>query len=299
MNAEEFGVTLGKVDACIEEFIAGKRSQVDSFVQNHFSLQETWKLQKKSVALDIVLYPLNTLWSIPYLTIKKSVEVIDKLGWAPITKSLDYIPSGFKTRYQKQTEALITKDFMSSQAANDLVRSLEHSAGISKILSPTELTEIEIKISNLITKEIDNHTSSQILITDLTTSAITLLAGKWMFGDGNISVLGMGRKIARKFANDKASEKFFLGKKAGTVFYKAFPVAPTKSQIYFAAASIGLMLTIFSLAAAVLSDPLRKKLGLHHKKLNTLVNNLEEKIFILVKAELKHSAANFSLKKAS
>jgi hypothetical protein len=153
--------------------------------------------------------------------------------------------------------------------------------------SPATLTELEYKISTLIKKEIDNHTSSQILVTDLITSAVTLLAGKWMFGDGNLSIMGMGNKMARKFANEKASEKFFLGKHAGSVFYKAFPVAPTKTQIYIATASIGVLLTVFSLAAAVLSDPLRKKLGLHHKKLNALLESLEEKIFLLVKAELK------------
>ena len=287
MNSEEFGATLGKVDTCIEEFIASKKAGVNSFVEGHFSLQETWQLQKSSVALDIIFYPLNTLWSIPYLTIKKTVETIDKLGWGSINKSLNYIPSGFKTRYQKQTEDLITTHLLSTSAAKDLLQALDKSARISNALSPATLTELEYKISTLIKKEIDNHTSSQILVTDLITSAVTLLAGKWMFGDGNLSIMGMGNKMARKFANEKASEKFFLGKHAGSVFYKAFPVAPTKTQIYIATASIGVLLTVFSLAAAVLSDPLRKKLGLHHKKLNALLDSLEEKIFLLVKAELK------------
>lgn len=289
MNSDEFGTTLGKVDACIEEFIASKRADIDSFVQNHFSLQETWQLQKSTVALDIVFYPLNALWSIPYLTIKKSVEIIDKLGWASINRSLNYIPSGFKTRYQKQTEDLITKNFINTSAAKDLLKAIDQSARISSSMSPTALTELEYKISALIKKEIDNHTSSQILVTDLITSIVTLLVGKWMFGDGNLSIMGMGSKIARKFANEKASEKFFLGKHAGSFFYKAFPVAPTKTQIYIATASIGLLLTVFSLATAILSDPLRKRLGLHHKKLNTLLDSLEEKIFLLVKAELKRA----------
>jgi len=246
-------------------------------------------LQKSTVALDIIFYPLNTLWSIPYLTIKKTVEIIDKLGWASINKSLNYIPSGFKTRYQKQTEDLITKNLISTSAAKDLLQAIDQSTGISNSMSPAALTELEYKISALIKKEIDNHTSSQILVTDLITSAVTLLAGKWMFGDGNLSIMGMGSKMARKFANEKASEKFFLGKHAGSVFYKAFPVAPTKTQIYIATVSIGLLLTVFSLAAAVLSDPLRKRLGLHHKKLNALMDSLEEKIFLLVKSELKRA----------
>ncbi|MGE5084697.1 MAG: DUF6635 family protein [Bacillota bacterium] len=291
MNSEEFGATLGNVDACIEEFFASKRADIDSFVQNHFSLQETWQLQKSTVALDIVFYPLNTLWSIPYLTIKKTVEIIDKLGWASINSSLNYIPSGFKTRYQKRTEDLITKNLISTSAAKDLLQAIDQSARISNSMSPTALNDLEYKISALIKKEIDNHTSSQILVTDLITSAATLLAGKWLFGDSNLSIMGMGSKMARKFANEKASERFFLGKHAGSVFYKAFTVAPTKTQIYIATASIGLLLTVFSLAAAVLSDPLRKRLGLHQKKLNALMDSLEEKIFLLVKAELKRETA--------
>lgn len=292
MNTEEFGLALGKIDTTIETFIATKKAKIDSFVQNHFSLQETWQLQKTSMAFDIILYPLNTLWSIPYLTIKKSVEVADKLGWASANKSLNHLPSGFKTRYQKQTELLIAKNLISSNAAHELIEQLKDSSALSKSLNPEQIADLQQKISTLIKNEIDNHTSSQVLVTDLVASAVTLLAGKWIFGDSSLSITDMGSKMARKFANEKASDNFFLGKNVGSVFYNAFPVAPTKTQILFATLSIGLLLTIFSIAAAVLSDPLRKKWGLHHKKLNFLLNTLEEKIFLLVKSELKRSAAS-------
>lgn len=294
MNTEEFGLMLGKIDTSIESFFAAKKAKIDSFVQNHFSLQETWQLQRTSMAFDIVLYPLNTLWSIPYLAIKKSVEIADKLGWASANKSLNYLPSGFKTRYQKQTELLIAKNLISSNAAHELIEQLKDSSALSKSLKPEGIADLEQKISILIKSEIDNHTSSQVLVTDLVISAVTLLAGKWIFGDGSLSIMDMGSKMARKFANEKASDNFFLGKHVGSAFYNAFPVAPTKTQIFFATFSIGLLLTIFSIAASVLSDPLRKKLGLHHKKLNFLLNTLEEKIFLLVKAELKRSAASES-----
>jgi len=292
MNAEEFGLTLGKIDTTIESFIATKKAKIESFVQNHFSLQETWQLQRTSVAFDIILYPLNTLWSIPYLAIKKSVEVADKLGWASANKFLNYLPSGFKTRYQKQTELIITNSLISSNAGHELIEQLKDSSALSKSLNPDEIANLEQKISALIKTEIDNHTSSQVLVTDLVTSFVTLLAGKWIFGDGSLSIMDMGSKMARKFANEKASDNFFLGKRVGSAFYNAFPVAPTKTQIFLATLSIGLLLTVFSIAAAVLSDPVRKKLGLHHKKLNSLLETLEEKIFLLVKSELKRSAAS-------
>jgi len=132
----------------------------------------------------------------------------------------------------------------------------------------------------------------------LTSSVITLLAGRLFFGDGSLNVFGLGSRIARKMAHDNAADNFFLGKGLGSVFYKVVPVEPSKTQIFLATLGVGLLLTGFSLFAAVMSDPLRKKLGLHKKKLSTLLQNLEERLFLIIKDEIKQScSATKSLKR--
>lgn len=278
---------LGVIDECIENYIRDCRQKVDPFIANHFSLQETIAGQKKSLIKDLLFYPLNALWSIPYVSTKKTIETLDKLGWAKLNNVLEILPSGIKTESQKETEKWILHEILGGP--DQLLMALKKNANLENLLEPAELSSLEKQIRLEITKEIEKYTSSQGLISDLASSVVTLLVGHYYFGDDSLGILGMGNHIARKMARDRAADNFFLGKGLGNVFYKIAPVEPSRSQIFWATLGVGLLLTFFSLSIAVASNPLRKKLGLHSKKLHLLLDTLEEKVFITTKNELKRS----------
>lgn len=286
MEEQNLALVLGALDECIEKYTEDRKSRVDDFIDRHFSVQETLEIQKKTFHIDLVFNPLNALWSIPYLTLKKSVETLDKLGWAKLTPVMDKIPSGIKTGYQKEIEKLIATELLDYNA---LVAELRQHPGLNKLITTSELRLNEFKIKAQISKEIDKYSSSQSMITDLSGSVMALLMGWYFFGDRTLGVLGMGNRIARKMAHDKAASGFVFGEKLGSTFYNVFPPEPTRAQVYLATFGIGILLTGFSVFAAVMSDPLRKNLGLHKKKLNELIENLEEKLFLQIKKEVKTS----------
>lgn len=99
MTENQISITL---EECIEKYIQERRSRVGSFVASHFSLQETIHIQKKFFFVDLLLNPLNAAWSFPYLFTKKIVESVDKLGWDKLNPLFTLLPSGIKTRYQKE-----------------------------------------------------------------------------------------------------------------------------------------------------------------------------------------------------
>ncbi|WP_413288632.1 DUF6635 family protein [Bdellovibrio sp. HCB337] len=286
-DSSDYSHSLGVVDECIETYIRECRQKVDPFVANHFSLQEAVDVQKKSLAADLIFYPINALWSIPYVSTKKTVETLDKLGWAKLNPLLEILPTGFKTRPQKEIEKWIEEELLGGR--EPLLQSLKTKANLNDLLTPEELLLLEGQIQSEISKEVDKYTSSQGLISDLASSVATLVVGRYYFGDDSIGILGMGNHIARKMARDRAADNFFLGKGLGSAFYKVVPVEPSRTQIFWATLGVGLLLTIFSLGIAMISNPLRKKLGLHNKKLHLLLDGLEEKIFFLTRNALKRS----------
>lgn len=151
------------------------------------------------------------------------------------------------------------------------------------------LTLNEKHIEAEIRKEVEKYSSSQTMITDLSGSVMTLLIGWYFFGDKTLGVFGIGDRIARKMAHDKAASGFVFGEQLGSVFYNTFPPEPTKTQVYLITIGVGVLLTAFSLLAAVMSDPLRKHLELHKRNLNNLIESLEEKLFLQIKKEIKRS----------
>lgn len=276
MEEKNLAAILGSVDQCIETYTDDRKKRVDDFIHRHFSIQETLEIQKKTFSLDLLFNPLNALWSIPYLSLKKTVETLDKLGWTNLTATMEKIPSGIKTGYQKRIETLIATELIDHHAL--ILELRKHGLKLN-----------EKHIEAMIKKEIDKYSCGQNLITDLSGTVMTLLMGWYFFGDKTLGVFDIGNRLARKMANDKAASGFVFGEKLGSAFYNVFPVAPTQTQIYLTTLGVGVLLTALSLITATLSDPLRKNLGLHQKNLNNLIDNLEEKLFLQIKKEIKLS----------
>lgn len=276
---------LGAIDDCIEKFAADRKRHIAPFIERHFSVSEAIQIQKRHLPLDLLLSPVNALWSIPYLMLKKAVETSDKMGWPALNPIIDFLPASFKTGYQKDIEKLIATELVGEGILMDYVRK-------DPVLGPMVASgAVELnrrKIHSEVLKEIEKYTSSQAMINDICSSLLTLAAGWVYFGDKSLGVVGLGSRIAGKLAREKASSNFFLGEKVGSVFYGVFPPAPTNTQVVMATLAVGTLLTVCSLLVSVLSDPARKRFGLHDKKLHALVDNLEEKLFIALKKDLKN-----------
>lgn len=278
---------LCAIDDCIEKFTADRKQNISPFIEKHFTVSETLQIQKRHLPLDLILSPVNALWSIPYLVVKKAVETSDKMGWPALNPIIDILPASFKTGYQKDIERLIATELIGEGILIDYIRK-DPVLGPMVASGAVELDQRRIRTEVL--KEIEKYTSSQAMISDICSSLLTLAAGWIYFGDKSLGVLGLGSRFARKIARENASSNFFLGEKVGSVFYGVFPPAPTNTQIVLATFAVGALLTVCSLFVSVMIDPARKRFGMHDKKLHALVDNLEERLFISLKKDLKKQA---------
>lgn len=95
------------LEDCLDRYMAERRSRITPFVDRHFPLEETIAIQKRSFLSDLLCYPINTLWAIPYVFIKKTGDSLDKLGWAAAQSLVSIVPSGMKRRYQLEMEPLL------------------------------------------------------------------------------------------------------------------------------------------------------------------------------------------------
>jgi hypothetical protein len=290
----QISITL---EECIEKYIQERRSRVSPFVASHFSLQETIQIQKKSFLLDLLLNPLNAAWSFPYLFTKKIVESVDKLGWNKLNPFFTLLPSGVKTRYQKEIETLIMSELLEwspNQGAqkNAFLAIMEKDPVLAKFLKAEKFSSQDLIGNKQFHEAVEANSASRVMISDLAGSFMTLLAGWLFFGDQSLGVVGIGNRIAHRIARDKAASNFFFGRGLGSAFYNAFPPEPSASQVALATLLVGLMLTFFSLVASVLSDPLRKKTGLQEKKLHALLDDLEERLLIQLKRQFKNAFKN-------
>jgi hypothetical protein len=297
MEKTELAQSMMALEECINRYTERCRSRVNAFSEQHFSLKETIGIQKKHFLSDILLNPINSLWAIPYLTLKKVFETLDKMGWGHLTSFFDRVPSNLKTRYQKDIEWIIATELLEWPYDNGVQHSEKHGLweefendpAIRKLIASGKLSRDHL-LSVDLKAELNKFSASRALVGDLAGSAGSLAMGWIFFNDRNLGVGGLGDRIARKMAHDNASSHFLFGKKMGATFYNLFPPQPTKGQIIIATVAVGLLLTAFSLVTSVLSDPVRKNLGLQKRKMDSLIDDLEKILILDLRKKVKGDA---------
>lgn len=295
MNDLQTASAILALEECIEQYVADCRARVDGFVEGHFSLQETVALQKQSLMSDLICYPVNALWAIPSLFLKKVIEVPVKLGWRSGTDLIGLLPGGMKTRYQKEVERLIAVELLEwpctmgarRASANGLIDRIRKHKQLGPLLASDVLSDEAMREFSDVPRLIADHSSSRALVLDTAATVLTLAAGWLFFGDHSLGIAGIGDQIARKRAKDRAASTFILGSSLGSAFYSVFPPKPSFWQVVGATLLVGLFVTAMSLLVGLLSDPCLKRAGLQHARLHQLIDAVEDCLHRQLRTRLK------------
>jgi hypothetical protein len=106
----------------------------------------------------------------------------------------------------------------------------------------------------------------------------TLSAGALAVRRLTPGALSLGPSLATIIAQQTAVAAFPLGETLGGLWYGLFPAAP--SALLVGALTGGLLAatTVASAFAGVVADPLQRRLGLHQRRLNKMLDALERQM---------------------
>jgi hypothetical protein len=295
MNDQQTATAILALEECIDQYIAECRGRVDGFVERHFSLHETIALQKQSLVSDVLCHPINALWSIPSLFLKKLIEVPVKLGWRSGTGLIALVPTGLKTRYQKEIEQLIATELLDwpcaigdrRSAPNGLLERMKRHKQVGPLLASGALPDEALRELSDIPRFVAEHSAGRIVVLDTAATVLTLAAGWLFFGDHSLGISGIGNVLARNRAKEEASSTFIFGSSLGSAFYSVFPPNPSYWQVAGATLIVGLAVTVMSLLVGLLSDPCLKRVGFQHARLNVLIDAIEDCLHRQVRKRLK------------
>jgi len=302
MNDQQTASAILAIEECIEQYIAECRSRVDGFVDRHFSLQETIALQKQSLMSDLLCHPVNALWTIPSLFLKKLLEIPVKLGWRSGADLMTLLPTGIKTRYQIEIERLIATELLDwprtmgdrRVSSNGFLERIKHHEQVGPLLASSSLSDEALRHLSDIPRLIAEHSASRALVFDTTATVLTLATGWLFFGDHSLGISGIGDQIARNRAKDRAASTFMLGSSLGSAFYSVFPPKPSFWQVMGATLTVGLFVTGMSLLVGMLSDPCLKRIGFQHTQLNLLIDGVEDCLHRQLRKHLKPALKQFA-----
>lgn len=267
--AQNILCAMNEIEILLDDYIRERKTRIDVFLHNHLDKNECLKIQKASFLKDIVKNPVNVLWAIPYFSIKKFLEIGDKLGVQTAGKLLHSIPKSLKTDYQKEIERIVLNELFE-------VRKLENT--LRPVCSP-ELHELLIRD---LRSEISQYCNRQNEVTDLMASGFIVMVSHYSFGDKTLDLFGLGSKFAQKWTQKKAAKEFFLGENIGQTFYKYVPVSASEKHVFWFTAAVILLFAVVTTTIGILSFPTQKRFGITRNQLNLLTNQIHDRLLLSI-----------------
>ena len=122
------------------------------------------------------------------------------------------------------------------------------------------------------------YTRTRAAATEITTALLTLGAGAVALRKLTPGAISLGPTLAAAIARRAAVMSFPMGGALGSIWYTLFPVAP--SAVLVTALTGGLLAasTVAAAFAGIVADPVQRKLGLHQRRLQRMLDALERQM---------------------
>jgi len=273
------------VEGSVRAFINERRGRLDQFLEKNFGFRGTLLVLLSTAGSDLIWHPLNFVLAIPFLFIGRISVWLDKFGFYEATKLVQRLPTRIRTQFEKARERQILSELLGLNdppGDNALVRQLEKDR-LGEALRRSDRLRACFKpeaIIRVVASPLNDLSSTRSSILDLASSGLTLAAGYLLFGNLSLNPYEMGRRLADSEARSNASSRFFLGPKAGSLFYHLFPPHPTATQIAVWSVAVILGLGILTTLINVLSDPLQHWLGIHRRQLNRFLSACHDRLVL-------------------
>lgn len=279
------------VDRCVDAYVKRCREKIPDFVHRHFSLKQTWAIQRRTLWVDLCVAPLNSAWAVPYLTIKKACGALATLGVPFAATVLSHVPAVIRTGYERRIEELIRRELLDWDLTRD---QLDLPRGLADDLRkypevrgfrPVQEAAADRPLRTIV----ENYLSGRAAVSNIAGTLLTIACGWFVMGSTSVTVQQIAGGLAQRNARNRAVSRFFLGRRVGSAFYHVFPPQASQSEKTMVLVVLIATITVGALVCTMLSDPIRKMAGVHERHLSKLVDDIERELTILLQKRVKQA----------
>jgi hypothetical protein len=122
------------------------------------------------------------------------------------------------------------------------------------------------------------YTGSRAASADIATALLATGAGALAARQFTPGALSLGSVLAGALAQHAAIASFPLGPALGSLWYGAFPAAAAPGLALAGSGAAFVVLGALAAFAGVVVDPVQRRLGLHRRRLDRLIDSLEAQL---------------------
>ncbi len=274
----------------IRRYFAARRERVRPFVDRHFSLRGTAALHRAALGFDVLRAPANLLLAGPQGAMKAAGAAAGRLGAERLSRRAATRNLLLRTNVSRRLEALICTELLElpygatgHEAPRDALAETILADDRVAALAAETLLAIGRRADDpafraRLTEAMGSYAATRAAAAEITTSLLTVSSGAMALKQLTPGVLTLGPALAALIAQQSAIAAFPLGTGLGSLWYAMFPAAP--AVLLVAGLTGGLMVAASCVAAfaGLISDPVQRRLGLHTRRLNRMLDALERQM---------------------
>ena len=271
----------------LRRYYADRRARVGPFVDKHFSLRGTARIHRQALGLDVARAPANLLLAAPQAGLKAAAAVARAVGAKKAGATLANRDLILKTAVAREVEWLIMTELLELPYAQGervatpdalaaaILDDPAIAAPLARLLAGVGERAGEAGFAEKLARALGTYVGSRAAASEITTWLLTTSAGAIALNKLTPGAIALGPALAGVLAQQAAIASFPLGAGLGSLWYGAFPAAPSLAFVSSLTGGLVLGAAVVAAFAGIVTDPVQRRLGLHHRRLTRLINALE------------------------
>ena len=274
----------------IARYIVTRGERIDRFVASHFSLAGTLRLHRAALGWDIARAPLNLAMAAPQAGVLLAAAGARRLGAERLAGVLRSRPLIQRTAVAREVAWLVqtelpelpardgTREARRDALAETIVVDPRLIIAMQPMIAAIEASGTDPALRARIEAAVANYAGTRVAAAEITTALLSLGTGAAALSKLTPGAMTLGPALAAMLAQQAAVASFPLGGALGSLWYAAFPAAP--SAVLAAGLTGGLVAGVAFAAAfaGIIADPVQRQLGLHQRRLRRLLGALEQQL---------------------
>jgi hypothetical protein len=274
----------GIVAEAARAYFDGCRGRVDDFVERNFTLAGSARLHGHAVGWDLLKAPANVALSIPQIGLKLGAAVARRVGRTAAADALASRSLFLDTAVARELRWRLLTDLLRLPAAEGdrvsrtdaLAEAILAHPRVQAILAEAGARSSDPVFRARLETALTEYTGTRAAAAEITTGLIALGTGAVAFQKATPGAVALGPVLAGSIAHGSAVASFPFGATAGGIWYGLFPVQASPFLVAGATAGVLGVAAIATAFAGVVSDPVQRALGIHHRRLAALIDGLEQ-----------------------
>ncbi|MGB0631517.1 MAG: DUF6635 family protein [Alphaproteobacteria bacterium] len=270
-----------------EQYVSTRRTRIEYFTRRHFSFAGAIRLHRAALGADLLRAPVNLALALPHILKLLVATILRRSGAARAADYLFRLPTQLETAVAREVDWLIWAEFLELPYRDGGRESDRDALGEFLLAQPKIAAAVTaakdfvrqnrrdedfgLRLQDLLSR----YTGTRVAAAEIATALTSAGVGGLVVQQLTPTAFTLGPALAVIVAHQAAIFAFPLGTALGGLWYGLFPVEPSWGLIAGVTAGLMVLSSIGAAFAGVLADPVQKRLGIHRRRLEKLVDAIE------------------------